>query len=103
MHHLATIMANNFEKLPRIPDTQNEEKQRYIEKLDADAKKRLDYLLDQAEIYTHFLTNGKASNSIDENRSKQRYVLSVPLFSREMVTIDFKVVHISFKSTDSQQ
>lgn len=50
------------------PDTQNFEKEKYIEKLDADAKKRLDYLLDQAEIFTHFLSNGNAPKSHDERR-----------------------------------
>lgn len=50
------------------PDTQNVEKERYIEQLDADTKKRLDYLLDQAEIFTHFLSNGNASKSTDERR-----------------------------------
>lgn len=51
-----------------VPDTQNVEKERYIEQLDADAKKRLDYLLDQAEIFTHFLSNGDAPKSNDERR-----------------------------------
>lgn len=50
------------------PDTQNVEKERYIEQLDADAKKRLDYLLDQAEIFTHFLSNGNASKSTGDRR-----------------------------------
>lgn len=53
-----------------VLDTQHEEKKKYFEKLDADARKRLDYLLDQAEIYTHFLPNGVTSKSNDEQRSK---------------------------------
>lgn len=53
-------------------DTHNEEKKKYIEKLDADAKKRLEYLLDRAEIYSHFLSDGVVSKSADQkSRSKE--------------------------------
>lgn len=47
-------------------DTQQEGKSRYIEKLDTDARKRLEYLLNQAEIYSHFMSDGDASKTNDE-------------------------------------
>lgn len=55
-----------------MPDTENVEKERYIEKLDKAAKKRLDYLLQQAEIYTHFLSNNGDTSNSKEQRPKER-------------------------------
>lgn len=54
-----------------VADSQQEEKKRYFEKLDANAKKRLDYLLKQAEIYSHFLSKDKTSNQNDGWRREQ--------------------------------